>query len=218
MIITYNGHSSFKLKASEGVVVTDPFADSVGFEFPTASADVVTISHDHDDHNQASKVSGTVRRDKPFIIKAAGEYEIGGISVFGAKTYHDDQDGEERGKNFVFIAFLDGMRVCHLGDLGHELTPEQVKKIGDVDILLCPVGGKYTIDPKVAKKVINSLEPSIVIPMHYKTPLHEEKTFGELSGVEEFLKEYGVEVEPVDKLNISVSQLPEETEIVVLKR
>ncbi len=218
MIITYHGHSSFKLKGKEGTVVTDPFHSYVGFDFPSVSADIVTISHDHEDHNQSGQVSKTARRDKPFVIDAPGEYEVGGVSVFGVKTYHDQTQGVERGVNIIYTVLLDGMRICHLGDLGHELTPEQIAKIGAVDILLCPVGGVFTIDPKTAVNVINSLEPSMVIPMHFKTPSHDEKVFGEVATLEEFLKEYGVEVEAEEKINIDRSRLPEETEVVVLRR
>jgi len=218
MIITYHGHSSFKLKGKDGSVVTDPFHSYVGFDFPKVSADIVTTSHPHEDHNQVGKVGKTARRDKPFIINAPGEYEVGGISVFGVKTFHDQTQGAERGTNIVFTVLLDDLRVCHLGDLGHELSPEQITKIGSVDVLLCPVGGVFTIDPKVAVKTIKALEPSIVIPMHYKTPAHDEKVFGEMSTLEEFLKEYGVEVEAEEKLNVDRSRLPEETEVVVLRR
>ncbi len=218
MIITYYGHSSFKLKGKDGVVITDPFYSYIGFDFPNASADIVTVSHNHKDHNQVNRVSKTARRDKPFIITTPGEYEVGGISIFGVKTFHDQTEGAERGVNSVFTILLDDMRVCHLGDLGHELTPEQAIKIGAVDILLCPVGGVFTIDPKTAVKVIKTLEPSIVIPMHYKTPAHDEKIFGEMSTLEEFLKEYGVEVEAEEKLNIDRARLPAETEVVVLQR
>lgn len=218
MTITYNGHSSFKLKDTTGTVVTDPFSADTGLSFPNVSADIVTVSHDHHDHNQINQVRGTVRRKKPFIIDTPGEYEVADVSVFGVKTYHDDQEGAERGLNTVFTILLDEIRVCHLGDLGHELTPEQVAKIGLVDVLLCPVGGVYTIDPKTAIKAIKALEPSIVIPMHYKTPEHNPKIFGELATVTDFLQEYGVEVSTEDKLNISRSKLPEETEVVVLQR
>ncbi|MBU0578445.1 MBL fold metallo-hydrolase [Patescibacteria group bacterium] len=218
MIITYHGHSSFKLKGKDGTVITDPYHSYVGFEFPTVSADIVTVSHDHQDHNQVSLVSGTARRKNPFIIDTPGEYEVGGISVFGVETYHDQSNGAKRGLNTVFTIFFDEMRICHLGDLGHELTLEQMTQIGRVDILFCPVGGVFTIGPKIAVKVIKALEPSIVIPMHFKTTSHDEKIFGELATVDEFLKEYGVEVQTEEKLNIDRNRLPEETEIVVLRR
>lgn len=216
MTITYHGHSSFKLKGRRGTVVTDPYEASVGFTLPVLSADIVTSSHDHPDHNAVAKVRGTSRREIPFIIEKPGEYELGGISVFGVNSYHDASKGAERGPNTIYTIYLDDLRICHLGDLGHELSAEQLEDIGSVDILLCPVGGIYTIDPALAVKTIRALEPSIIIPMHYKTEKHDPNQYGELKTVEEFLKVYGVEVTPVAKLDIEKINLPEETEVVVL--
>jgi L-ascorbate metabolism protein UlaG (beta-lactamase superfamily) len=216
MDIQYLGHSCFKIKGKKGTVVTDPYHPYVGFEMPGVSADIVTVSHDHQDHNQATAVNNTARRKRPFIIDHPGEYEVGEISVFGIPTYHDDSKGTERGANTVYNIIMDGLKVCHLGDLGHELDQETVNQIGDVDILLCPVGGEFTIDPKTAKKVIQSLEPSIVIPMHYKTSKHDDKVFGELKSLGDFLNEYGAEVKPEAKLSVTKDRLPEETEVVVL--
>jgi L-ascorbate metabolism protein UlaG (beta-lactamase superfamily) len=216
MEITYLGHSSFKLKGNTGTVVTDPFDDYIGFNYPSVSADIITISHDHKDHNNVKAVKGTARRDKPFVVDHAGEYEVQGISVFGVKTAHDDNGGVERGDNTVFSILIDNVKVCHLGDLGHQLTQEQLSEIGNVDVLICPVGGIFTIDPKMAIKTIQALEPSYVIPMHYKTDKHHQDVFGELSTLEEFLKEYGAEVTPEAKLSVAKERLPEETELVVL--
>lgn len=217
MIITYHGHSMFKLKGKRGTVVMDPYQDSVGFEMPRLSGDIVTVSHQHDDHNAADQISGTARRDDPFIITEPGEYEVGGISVFGTKTYHDDDEGAERGPNTVYTVLVDGIRVCHLGDLGHELTAEQLDSIGVVDILLVPVGDVYTIGPEMAVKTIRAFEPSIAIPMHYRTPEHNQDTFAEVKPLEEFTKEFGVEPDPEEKLDISRSKLSDETELVVLQ-
>lgn len=216
MIITYHGHSTFKLKGKKGTVVTDPYEDHVGLTMPRLSADIVTVSHDHEDHNAAHKVAATSRRKNPFVITKPGEYEVGGISVFGTSAWHDDSQGAERGPNTIYTSLLDGVRVCHLGDLGHELTQKQVEAIGPVDVLLVPVGGVYTIDPALAVKAIRALEPGIAIPMHYKTDNHDEKVFGELKIVEDFLKEYGVDPTPMAKLDIEVGKIPEETEIIVL--
>jgi L-ascorbate metabolism protein UlaG (beta-lactamase superfamily) len=219
MIITYHGHSCFKLRGKDGSVVTDPYEDSIGLSLPSLSADVVTLSHDHGDHNQAARVSGTARREKPFLIDHLGEYEVGGTSVFGVKSYHDDTQGEERGVNAIFTIALDGVRACHLGDLGHDLTEAQLNEIGTIDVLFVPVGGVYTINAKQAVAVIRALEPSIVIPMHYKTPSHDAKRFGELQTVEDFLKELGAEsAVKVDKLKVEADRLPEEMEVVVLEK
>lgn len=217
MIITYHGHSCFKLKGKAGVAVCDPYSAAVGWPLPTLAADVVTSSHNHFDHAALDSIRPTARRDKPFLITQAGEYEVGGISVFGVPTFHDDQQGVVRGSSIVFSLLVDGIRVCHLGDLGHLLTSEQTEAIGSVDVLLIPVGGEVTLNPEQAVKVIHHLEPSLVIPMHYRTDKHEAKVFGGLHTLPEFLKEYGVEVAPVPTLEIaSHEQLPEETTVVVL--
>lgn len=217
MIITYHGHSCFKLKGKRGTVVMDPYDDAVGFSMPRLSADIVTVSHDHFDHNAHSKITGTARRDNPFVIEESGEYEVGRISVFGTKTFHDSSKGAERGNNTVYTVLIDSMRVCHLGDLGHELTADQLDAIGSIDILVCPVGGSFTIGPEQAAKTIRALEPSIAIPMHYKTSEHDKNVFADVKPLEAFLKEYGVEPAPQPKFDISRSQLPEETELVVLR-
>lgn len=218
MHITYYGHSCFKLADTQGTVLMDPFDESVGFALPRLSADVVTVSHDHADHNAYQAIKGTARRQNPFIIKMAGEYEVQMISVFGVETWHDATEGAERGPNTVYTVYLDGIRVCHLGDLGHELTAKQREAIGDIDVLMVPVGGQYTIDAATAVKVVRTLEPAIVIPMHYQTAQHEPKVFGELSQVDAFLKAFGAETTPVAKLTLSASKLPEETEVVVLEQ
>jgi len=217
MTITYHGHSTFKIKGKIGTVVTDPYDDYIGMTLPKMSADIITVSHNHKDHNAVKSLVGTSRRNNPFIVTDAGEYEVGGISVFGVQTYHDDNGGVERGKNMVFTILIDGIRVCHLGDLGHELTPEQLEEIGEVDVLICPVGGVFTIDPEQAVKTIRAIEPGIVIPMHYRTEKHNPEVFGELKTLDDFLKVYGVSPAPAAKLDLaSKSSLPEETELVVL--
>lgn len=217
MDIVYLGHACFQLKGKRGTVVTDPYSGYVGFNMPTASADLVTISHDHPDHNEIAGVSTTARREKPFIVTKPGEYEVGGISVFGIESFHDDKQGAERGNNTIFTILLDEVRVCHLGDLGHELTSDQIEAIGAVDVVLCPVGGAFTIGPEAAVEVINALEPAYAIPMHYKTTKHDEKVFGDVTSLDAFLKEYGMEPQPQPKLHLEKATLPEETELVVLE-
>ena len=216
MDIQYLGHSAFKIKSSVGTVVTDPYDSYVGFSMSTASADVITVSHQHQDHNAVGQVKGTARRDKPFIVDKPGEYEVAGISVFGVPTFHDGSQGAERGSNIVFTILMDGIKVCHLGDLGHELTQDQIAEIGSIDVLLVPVGGAFTIDAQRAVKTIQMLEPSYVVPMHYKTPEHEANVFADMTTLEDFLKAYGTESKPVAKLSVEVGRLPEETELVVL--
>lgn len=216
MDITYLGHSSFQIKGKKGSVVTDPYGGSVGFTLPGVSADVVTVSHQHADHNEVAQVQPSSRRDKPFIITQPGEYEVAGISVFGVESYHDANKGIERGRNTIFTIMVDELRICHLGDLGHELTSDLIEAIGAVDVVLCPVGGVFTIDASVAVKTIHQLEPAYAIPMHYRTALHEDKVYGELSDLATFLKEYGMDPQPQPKLHLEKGVLPEETELVVL--
>ncbi len=216
MEITYFGHSSFKLRGKTGTVVTDPFSNKIGLPFPSVSADIVTVSHSHYDHNATTQVKGTARRAQPFVISYPGEYEVGGVSVFGLPTYHDNKNGAERGENTVFTIVVDEVKICHLGDLGHEFTNEQLEEMSEVDVLLCPVGGFFTIDPKAAVKVIQQIEPSYVIPMHYKTPQHDQEGFEKVATLESFLKEYGASPAPVAKLSVEKNKMPEETQLVVL--
>jgi len=207
------GHSCFRFKTKTTILITDPFnPEAVGFKYPELEANIVTISHSHPDHNFLGKIKG-----EPFVIDSPGEYEVKGTSVFGVAGYHDDKKGKERGTNTIYAIEIDGLEICHLGDLGEKLNEEQLEEIGEVDVLLIPVGGIYTIGPKSAIEVIDQIDPKIVIPMHYR----EEgmtRDFDALAKVDEFLKELGVEVEPVTKLLVDKNKLPEEREVVVLQR
>lgn len=205
MFISYLGHSCFKLQDKIGpegvVVVTDPFDKSLGLKIPNFEADIVTISHGHSDHSNAAAL-----RSSPFIIDAPGEYEIKGIMIKGIKTFHDEKNGAERGSNIVFRIEVDGVAIGHLGDLGHILSDEELEQLGVIDILLVPVGGKYTLETKKAIEVINQIEPRIVIPMHYKLPGAKS----DLEGPEKFIKELGVEPKREEKLKLSKKDLPQE--------
>lgn len=215
MEINFLGHSCFRIRGKEAVLVTDPFDPYIGFKLPKVAADIVTISHGHQDHNNREAVSGTTKRKKPFVITGPGEYEIAGVSIFGVTTFHDTSRGSKRGKNTIYVITLDGMRVAHLGDLGHKLTESQLEEVNGADILIIPVGGTYTLDAKEAVEVIGQVEPKIIIPMHYRLPGLTIK----LDPVEEFLKEMEAEaIQPVPKLVISKDKLPEEKEVVVLKK
>lgn len=208
------GHSSFRIKGKVATVVTDPFSPTmVGLKFPKVeAADMVTVSHDHEDHNNTALVGGT-----PFIVTGPGEYEVAGVTVLGYPTFHDDKKGEERGRNTIYKMTVDGIRIVHLGDLGHKLPEEIVDKLGDVDILFVPVGGHYTIDAAGAAEVVSQIEPLVVIPMHYKRE-GMAKEFNEVEGVEKFLKLMGAEgVERINKYSVSRDRLPENTTVVVLE-
>lgn len=209
------GHASFRLKGKMATVVTDPFDPMmVGLKMPKVEmVDIVTVSHAHGDHNSVGNINGT-----PFIISGPGEYEVKGVTVIGVSTYHDASQGGERGKNVVYKITMDGINVCHLGDLGHKLSDSQVNDIGDVDILLVPVGGFYTISAEVAAEVVAQIEPSIVVPMHYYRNGIADTFKGKIDGVDKFLKETGAEgTLPQNKLTVTPDKLPETTTVVVLE-
>jgi L-ascorbate metabolism protein UlaG (beta-lactamase superfamily) len=219
MEIIWLGHSSFLIRGKSIKVVTDPFDPKlIGMKFTKTEGDIVTISHDHPDHNQADLVKGE-GEESPFVIFGPGEYEVKGVSVFGVATYHDEVGGSKRGKNTVYVIEIDGVKICHLGDLGHKLTDGQLTEIGDVDVLLIPVGGFFTIDAKVASEVVGQLEPRFVIPMHYKIPGLNKENFGEINGVDLFLTEMGSgTVTPIPKLVVTKDKLPEQVQVVLLER
>lgn len=215
MDIYYLGHSSFKLKGKNATLITDPFSEKMtGIKFPKTEADIVTISHNHEDHNQSEGIDGN-----PYIIYNPGEYEIKNVSVFGIGAFHDDKQGAERGKNTIFVIEMDKMRICHLGDLGHKLDDKILEEVDGVDILMIPVGGSATINPAEAMQVITQIEPKIVLPMHYNEEGLNQQIFGDLAPLEAFLKETGEQIEKTPKLTVSFDSLPEEKQqIIVLER
>ncbi len=208
MEITWLGHSCFRLRSREAVVITDPCSPATGYSIGKLTADIVTISHDHPGHNYRKAVGGN-----PVVLTAPGEYEVAGVFITGIATYHDGQKGSLRGKNTAYMIEMDNIRLCHLGDLGHLPTPEQVEDMSGADVLLVPVGGKNAIDATTATEVVGLLEPPVVIPMHYKTA----HSAAPLDPVQRFLKEMGLpEVEPLAKVSFNRSNLPDETQVIVL--
>ncbi|MFA5248285.1 MAG: MBL fold metallo-hydrolase [Patescibacteria group bacterium] len=205
MILSYFGHSCFKIQdkvGTDGVtVITDPFNKNLGLKVPNCEADVVTVSHNHDDHNNFGSLRG-----EAFIVDTPGEYDVKGIMIVGVETFHDDKNGEERGRNIAYRLEVDDIVLAHLGDLGHVLTNEQLEQLGNIDVLLVPIGGHFTLDAKKAVEVINQIEPRIVIPMHYKLP----KSQIDLDGLDKFIKELGVEPQCEEKFKISKKDLPQE--------
>lgn len=216
MEIQYLGHSCFRIKGKNAVVVIDPFNPSdLGLKLTKVTADIVLISHDHFDHNYLSGVEGTDRRKEPFVVSGPGEYEISGVAIAGIPTFHDDTGGSQRGKNTVYVIHTDDLRVVFLGDLGHKLSDKQLEEINGTDILMVPVGGVVTLDAKQASEVITQIDPKIVIPMHYKLP----GLALDLAPMDEFMKMMGKEgILPLPKLTISKEKLPEETTVVILER
>ena len=208
MEITWLGHSCFRIKGSQATIITDPYPPDLGYSLGKLTARIVTVSHQHPSHSYVQGISG-----EPKLVAGPGEYEISGVLIIGIPTFHDADGGRIRGKNTVYLMEVDGIAICHLGDLGHALTEEQVEEIDDVDVLLLPVGGVSTIDAPVAAEVIRRLEPGVVIPMHYKTP--ELKR--ELEPVDKFLKEMGIEqIDSQPKLSLTQSSLPTSTQVFLL--
>ena len=166
MQITWYGHSCFLLAAESGYsILTDPCGKETGYTLHDIVCDAVTVSHDHFDHNCLSSVAGS-----PVVIRTPGEHKAGEISVTGFASFHDDAKGAHRGENVVFLYRIDGLKILHLGDLGHMLSDEILEKIGDVDVLLAPIGGVFTINAKAATALADRLNAKVLIPMHYKTP------------------------------------------------
>ncbi len=208
MEIVWLGHSCFRIRGREATVLTDPCPPASGYSIGKPTADIVTVSHPHDDHRYLKAVAGS-----PVVLDGPGEYEIHGAFLTGISTYHDAERGAERGDNVAFVIEMEDIRICHLGDLGHTPSAEQAEELTGVDVLLVPVGGDSTIDGAKAAEVASLLEARLVIPMHYKT----DATKNALDTPERFLKEMGVAaVEPQAKLSLSHSSIPHETQVIVL--
>lgn len=215
--ISWAGQSCFQISVSNSKdhsadIVIDPFDESIGLKVPNFSADILLISHDHADHNNAKGIKG-----EPFIISGPGEYEVKEVFIKGIPSFHDDKEGKEKGKNTIYLIEAEDIKFCHMGDFGQkQLTDEQLEKIDGVDVLMIPVGGEYTINSAEAQKIISQIEPKIVIPMHYAIPKLNVK----LDEVAKFLKNMGKDsTVPQDKFTVKSSALPKDgaMEIIVLQ-
>ncbi|MDO8669715.1 MAG: MBL fold metallo-hydrolase [Candidatus Buchananbacteria bacterium] len=213
MQIQWLGQSCFKIQTKnngeEITIVTDPYdGDDIGLKPLKLQADIVTVSHDHSDHNNLDAI-----KNDSFIISTPGEYETKGVFIYGFPAYHDNKEGKEKGNITIFKINAENISLAHLSDLGHDLNDELLDKIGNIDILFLPIGGTFTIDAKKAAEVVSAIEPRIVIPMHYKIPNLKVK----LNSIDDFLKESGLPSEKMDKLKITKKDLPqEETKIIIL--
>jgi len=218
MQITWHGQSFFEIEIKDSInnskekiiICIDPFDESLGLKVPKVEAQICLITHSHSDHSNVKAIKG-----EPFLVEEPGEYEVKGVFIKGIPSFHDASGGKERGSNIIYKIEAENIKLCHLGDLGQkELNEEQLEEIGEVDILMIPVGGVYTIDAKEAAAIISQIEPRLVIPMHYKVP----KLKLDIDGIEKFLKVMGAEKkEPQKKLKITPKDLPkEESEIVLL--
>ncbi|OGF64276.1 hypothetical protein A2661_00850 [Candidatus Giovannonibacteria bacterium RIFCSPHIGHO2_01_FULL_45_24] len=214
MVITYYGLSCFKIQSGDTVLAVDPFSKESGLTPPRFGADVVLISHGHDNHNNVDTL--TAKGADIFKITGPGEYEFKGIVVRGIESFHDSKNGKQKGKNTIYIIEWEGMKLAHLGDYGEEALRSEVQEaLGTPDIMFLPVGGGDTIDGEAAAKLVNEIEPRVIIPMHYKISGLKAKP----DGIEVFMKEMGEKAEPEEKFTIKKSGLPaaEESKIVILK-
>ena len=208
MDISWLGHSCFRIKGKQTTVITDPYSPTLGYSLGKPTAHIVTVSHQHPGHSYTQGIGG-----EPRLVTGPGEYEISGVLIIGINTFHDAEGGIKRGKNTVYLMEVDEIAICHLGDLGHVLTAEQVEEMDNVDVLLLPVGGVSTINAPMAAEVVRQLEPKVVIPMHYKTRALK----WELESVDKFLKEIGVkQVSSQPKLSFSKPSLPDNTQVFLL--
>ena len=209
MEIKYLGHSCFRIKGKNTMVITDPYAPELGFSLGKQTANIVTVSHQHSGHNYSAGVTG-----EPRVVSRPGEYEIGDAILIGLPSFHDSEKGLIRGKNVIFVISVDDLVICHLGDLGEPLTESKVEELGNVDILMIPVGDMSALNANNAARLVRQIEPAIVIPMHYKLPQGTR----ELEPVERFLGEMGASaVVPQPKLVITKANLPLPTQVVVLE-
>lgn len=181
MQITWFGQSCFLIKSYDGVVIlTDPFDNKIGYKPYNGFADVVTISHHHFDHDYTKNLSEDTK-----IIDSTGVFNFQNVKIEGIPSYHDKVKGAARGNNTIFVFQVDNLRICHLGDLGYILNDDEINLLGDIDILLIPVGGNFTINAREAAELCRKLQSKIVIPMHYKTSLISLP----LDGVDKFILE-----------------------------
>lgn len=220
MEITYLGHSCFHLRGRATDLLTDPFPPGMGYSLNGASVHIITVSHPHRGHSYCEGVAGDGR-----VVTGPGEYEVRGVFIQGVPTFHDADGGRVRGRNTAFVLEMDGLRLAHLGDLGHMPGADLVEALKGVDVLFLPVGGHSTISPEEAAQVVGQLRPRVTVPMHYATsppPAGQSP----LCGVEHFLKAAGASPPPAGegdspaaprpRLSLSATTLPATPQVVLL--
>lgn len=212
MVITWYGQSCFKIQSGELVIVIDPFSKDLGLTPPRFRSDILLVTHEHYDHANTESLSG-----EPFLISGPGEYEVKGVYIRGVETYHDTSQGRKFGMNTAYRIECEEITLLHLGDFGEETVRDKtLEEIGDVDVLMIPVGGTYTIDAEEAAKIVKQIEPRFVIPMHYKIPGLKIS----LESAELFLKEMGAgKTQAQEKFTLKKKDISEEekTEVMLLK-
>lgn len=199
MIIKYLGHSCFSvINRNEKVLICDPFDSTIGYSMADVEADVVTVSHLHHDHSNTKKVKGSYD-----LIKSSKVYSGNGYLIESMETFHDAFKGSKRGNNLSYIITCDGVSICHLGDLGHMLSPKQLNSVKDVSIFFLPVGGTFTLDKKSIQKLVKKLQDKIIVPMHYKT----KDCKLPISDLDEYLKSTFLHTYRVNQLEIDSESL-----------
>ncbi|MBV9690976.1 MAG: MBL fold metallo-hydrolase [Ktedonobacteraceae bacterium] len=210
MEITWIGHACFQLRGKNVTLVTDPFSvqpQGASVRLGKLNASIVTSSHNHSGHMNASVVGGN-----PHVVRGPGEYEISDVLITGVASYHDDKSGQQYRRNTIYVIHMDEIAICHLGDLGHALQEEQLEEVADADVLLIPIGGQHTIHATQAVEIISQVEPRVVIPMHYQTATGEG-----LDPLDKFCREMGVEsLRPQPRLVITRSTVPTELQVILL--
>ena len=212
MKVKWLGHASFLITSDNGTrIITDPYKSGGDLKYGEVKgpADIITVSHEHRDHNYTAPIEGN-----PQILRGAKSFEVKGIKFNGVATFHDEKQGQERGLNTVFCFEVDGVRVCHLGDLGHKLSEKDVAEIGRVDVLMTPVGGFWAIDAKVATEVGQQLKGKVIIPMHFRN----ERWSAPVATVDDFLTgKKNIVMADSSEIELKAGKLPVETQIIVLK-
>ena len=214
MQINYLGQSCFRLRSGQTSLVTDPFDPKyVGLPLPKTTADIITISHNHRDHNDLTRI----KNEDAFVISGPGEYEIKGISVCGFFSFHDR---EKTMPNAIYLMEIEGVSICHIGDLGCMLSDKELEELDGVDVLLTRVGSTHSGQLSIAEsiKLIKQIEPSVVIPMHYRTKEMTDPRWEAYPPLSEFLKEFGSEGEVQEKLVVNKGSLPEEMKLIILEK
>jgi L-ascorbate metabolism protein UlaG (beta-lactamase superfamily) len=207
--IRWFGHNCFRIKAREATILMDPVGKQTGYSVSKQTADIVTVSHEHPGHNNLQMVKPDYA-----LINGPGEYELHGIFVTGTRTYHDKVKGAERGYNTVYEIDLEGIRIAHLGDLGHLPDEDAREKIESIDILMVPAGGGPLLSPAEIAEVVGNISPKMVIPMQFRAGKGDK----DRAAVDEFCKHLGIPMpEPVDKIVVKSSDLSDQMQMVVLQ-
>ena len=221
MDITWLGHSCFQVRGRNVTLVTDPFSPQYGdtTRLSKTNASIVTVSHNHPGHAYVEGIPG-INGKAPRVVRGPGEYEISDVLITGVASYHDNKQGQEQGRNTIYIIHIDDIAVCHLGDLGHTLQDEQLEEVADADVLLLPIGGKHSINVTQAVEIIGQVEPRIVIPMHYQPIAADEGASEAASPLDKFCREMGVDKNTVQpKFTVTRNTLasaPSELQIILL--